>query len=698
VSAPEQPRWGDDAASGAPPTWPVTAVAPFAPARARYLPGLDGLRAVSVVAVMLYHADVRSVPGGFLGVEVFFAISGYLITSLLLAEHRRALRIDLLGFWGRRARRLLPALYVFLAAVITYTLLFVDDALARLRGDVVASLLYVTNWWLIAEHRSYFEEAGRPPLLRHLWSLAIEEQFYLLWPVVFALLIARLPKRWIFGLLVATAATSAVVMAILFEPYADPSRVYYGADTRLSGLLLGAALAFLWAPQRLRGKPGRGAGVVVDVIGLGGAVLLVWAFHTVNEFDPFVYRGGFVLVDVATLLLIIAVAHPKSTLARLLGLQPLRWLGQRSYGIYLWHWPVFMLTRPELDVDLDGWPLLALRFSITLVLAGLSYQLVERPVREGALGRALRRAWGWRAAWPDRLSVAGAGLSLAALAVVLGIALATVEPDPATEFVIGGSPVVVPTTPTTAPVSTTASGSETTKPALESGTTVPSDSAATASTAVAGATTVPTTPPPTPIAVLAVGDSVMAGARPFLEAAIPGVVVDAVVSRQFVDADDVLAGYRDAGLLGGVVVLHLGTNGPFDDSHFDDIMRVIGERRVVVINSRVPRSWEGLVNDRLASGVARWPNATLVNWHDVAGGDSANFVNDGFHLTQQGGVLYGATVAAAVSPPGTSAPTTTTSTTTTTTAPTTTTVEPTTTTVPPDTTTTTVAPALAPVP
>jgi peptidoglycan/LPS O-acetylase OafA/YrhL len=685
VSAPEQPGWGDGVAPGPPPTRPVTSVAPFAPARARYLPGLDGLRAISVVAVMLYHADVRSVPGGFLGVEVFFAISGYLITSLLLAEHRRALRIDLPGFWGRRARRLLPALFVFLAVVTTYSLLFVDDALARLRGDVVASLLYVTNWWLIVEHRSYFEEAGRPPLLRHLWSLAIEEQFYLLWPVLFALLISRLPKRWIFGLLVATAATSAIVMAILVEPYTDPSRVYYGTDTRLSGLLLGSALAFLWAPQRLRGKPGRGAGLVVDTIGLAGAAMLVWSFRTINEFDPFVYRGGFVVVDVATLLLIIAVAHPKSTLARLFGLQPLRWLGQRSYGIYLWHWPVFMLTRPELDIDLDGRPLLALRFSITLVLAALSYELVERPVREGALGRALRRAWGWRASWPDRLSVAGAGLSLAALAVVLGIALATVEPDPATEFVIGGAPVVVPTTPTTAAsvAPTTAVTEATTKPPLGSDTTAPSDPA-TSATTVPGGTTVPTTPPPTPIAVLAIGDSVMAGAQPALEAAIPGIVVDAVVSRQFVDADDVVAGYRDAGLLGGVVVLHLGTNGPFDDSHFDDIMRVIGERRVVVINSRVPRAWEGLVNDRLAAGVGRWPNATLVDWREIAGGDSANFVNDGFHLTQQGGLLYGMTVAAAVAPPGTPTSTTTSTTTTTTTVP----VETTTTTAPPVTTTT----------
>ena len=312
-----------------------------------YLPGLDGLRALAVIAVIVYHGNASWLRGGFLGVEVFFVISGYLITMLLLSEHRRSGSIGLGRFWFRRGRRLLPAVYALLIVVTAVSALFVRDELTRLRGDLIAALTYTMNWHLILGGTSYFDQFGRPPLLRHLWSLAVEEQFYLLWPPVLLLLLACFRKRPDRLLLVIAGAAllSAVLMAVLYRP-ADPSRVYYGTDTRMSGLLLGSCLAVFWHPRQLAQrippvKPG-----LVRVAGYVGLVGLVVLCVFATERGAFLYRGGFLVVDIVTLLVIAAIAHPLAHFGRSLGLPFLVYLGLRSYSIYLWHWPVFALTRP----------------------------------------------------------------------------------------------------------------------------------------------------------------------------------------------------------------------------------------------------------------------------------------------------------------------------------------------------------------
>src|SRR5919112_2073925 len=322
--------------------------------RLTYLSGLDGLRALAVIAVLLYHAELRWIPGGFLGVEVFFVISGYLITALLLAEHRQRGRVDLKAFWLRRARRLLPALYLLLVVTLAFAVVFLPEEVARLRNDAAAAFAYVTNWYLIFNNESYFETVGRPSLLLHLWSLAVEEQFYVLWPPLFVVGMMLL-RRYTLLVALAGAAVSALLMAILYQPDVDPSRIYYGTDTRATGLLLGAALAFVWAPRR---------GTDLTLMKRFAAARRRRLRHTKRQRQ---FRARW------------------------------RWIGLRSYGIYLWHWPVFMVTRPELDVLITGTPLLILRLAATLVLEELSYRFVETPIRRGALGRAwkaLREARG----------------------------------------------------------------------------------------------------------------------------------------------------------------------------------------------------------------------------------------------------------------------------------------------------------------
>jgi len=360
--------------------------------RLRYFAGIDGLRAVAVMAVMAYHAGFTWIPGGFLGVEVFFAISGYLITALLLAEVRNNGRVALGRFWIRRARRLLPALVVMLAVVTAYVALFVPDELVDLRDDIGAALTYTTNWFLISGDVSYFEALGRPPVLQHLWSLAIEEQFYLLWPLVFGASAVALGRRSgrLAQLLLVGVAASMVWMIVLFSPDADPSRVYYGTDTRAAGLLVGAVAAVVWSPWRLRPTE-RSAGLVLDAMGVYAAIGLVGAFVSWDAFAPTVYRGGFVVVSLLTVVVIGVVVHPAARLVpAVLGARALVWIGVRSYGLYLWHWPIFMLTRPRLDVALTGNTLLTLRLGLTVAAAALSYRFVEVPVRNGALGRAWR--------------------------------------------------------------------------------------------------------------------------------------------------------------------------------------------------------------------------------------------------------------------------------------------------------------------
>ena len=316
-----------------------------APRKLGYQPSLDGLRALSVMAVILYHADVSWMPGGFLGVEVFFVVSGFLITSLLLEERSQSGTVDLRHFWIRRARRLLPALYLLLAVVSAASILVYHDAAGRLGGDVLAALTYVYNWWQIYLDESYFAQAGRPPLLQHLWSLAVEEQFYLVFPPLFALGLVKLGHVRLRWAVFATALGSALLMAVLFREGTDTSFIYYATFTRLSGLLLGAFLAMVWAPWRSSTMAARQAGPALDAVGAVMVVVLAWFMLRVNAFDPFIYRGGFLLLDLVCIALIAVLVHPATRLSSPLACAPLVWVGVRSYSLFLWHWPLFMVTR-----------------------------------------------------------------------------------------------------------------------------------------------------------------------------------------------------------------------------------------------------------------------------------------------------------------------------------------------------------------
>lgn len=366
----------------------------------RYMPGLDGLRTLAVLAVVAYHLGFGWAQGGLLGVAVFFTLSGYLITDLLLTQYETRGRIDLGRFWTARARRLLPALYAMLLVVSIWV--WADDRaqLATVRGQVFAGLLYISNWWQSFQHISYFARFGPPSPLNHLWSLAVEEQFYLIWPLLLILGLRYVKERPRSGpfrprlarLTLLLGVVSAIEMALLFHPGFDPSRVYYGTDTRAFGLLFGAALACVWPSRKLSSQVGRHAGGVMDVvgtIGLIGIVLMIWR---TTEYSQFLYRGGFVLLSLFTVMAIAGLTHPAAKLSAVMGGGPMRWLGVRSYGIYLWHAPIIALTTPNANHGVQLWRA-ALQVAASIGIAALSWKYLEDPIRHGGLG-ALRSMFG----------------------------------------------------------------------------------------------------------------------------------------------------------------------------------------------------------------------------------------------------------------------------------------------------------------
>ncbi len=621
------------------------------------MPGLDGVRAVAVIAVVLYHLEVGWLPAGFLGVDVFFVVSGFLITSLLVADIRRFGRFDVKRFWVRRARRLFPALILLLLGVVAFTAVMMPDEVRGLRGDVFAAFGYVTNWALIYSDTSYFEAMARPPLLRHLWSLAVEEQFYLLWPLAVAAGWALLRRRML-SLVWLGALASVALMALLYEPLSDPSRVYFGTDTRAVGLLIGAGLAFITDPARLvRPRTGRSR-VMIELAGWAGLAALAAWMVLGSEFAGSMYRGGFLVVSVASAALVIGTAAPTST-ARLLSIPVLGWIGRRSYGIYLWHWPVIMVTRPELDVAVSGWRLDLVRVALTVALAALSFRFVERPIIEKGLGGWMRGMLVPRPR-PARALAGVGGLAVAASFVSVLVLAPTPLEAPTLAATVTATTVAVTTTTTPPPlVAPLPDPGLSRRPAVSRAPdVVPVVAVRTGTISVGGAAAVLTeaasepSPPPEPATVTAIGDSVMLGAAEALGGTLGNTTtVDAEVSRSFAAGADLIGQLAAAGTLGDIVVVHLGTNGPVDAALFDTLMEnARPAERVLAVTVRVPRRWEGLVNDTLRAAAERWPRLELIDWKAASDHRPELFVDDGIHLTSEGRAFYAELVQRAVGP------------------------------------------------
>jgi peptidoglycan/LPS O-acetylase OafA/YrhL len=592
-----------------------------------YLPGLDGIRAISVLAVMAYHLDSGWAPGGLLGVQVFFVLSGYLITDLLVAEYRRHQGIGLKQFWIRRARRLLPALFVMLFVTVGWATLFDRSQLAALRSDLPSGILYVSNWWFIFHHVSYFAKFGPPSPLGHLWSLSIEEQFYLVWP-----LLVLAGMRWVHSrrtlilLTLSLAVISAVEMGVLYTPGGDPTRVYDGTDTRAFALLIGAALA-LWLPRHRPFAPVTdNARRVLNSVGSVSLVGIFVMFWLTNQYESFLYEGGMVLLAVLTALVIGVTVHPGSQLRTVLGWEPLRWVGERSYAIYLWHYPVIILTTP-LNAPPNAVRAL-FQIAATFLIASLSWRYVEQPIRHGALGRLWtrlrQRHWTLPPLRPAGWVLTGAVLANAVICALGLFGLVTASAaDPASQV----TSIVPIGHRHPAPDPTTTPGSPPTA----------------------------STTPPAGQGVTAIGDSIMVDAAPYLDQSLPGIAIDAQVGQQLYQVQSAVPQLKGEGAIGNRLILELGTNGPYTSAQLVALLDSLGPmRRIVLVNTRVPRSWQQQVNDTIAAVARTYPNTTVVNWYADSAAYPQYLYPDGVHLNATGSKYYASLLVRALEAPSAS--------------------------------------------
>jgi peptidoglycan/LPS O-acetylase OafA/YrhL len=592
-----------------------------------YLPGLDGIRAIAVLAVMAYHLDSGWAPGGLLGVQVFFVLSGYLITDLLVAEYRRHQGIGLKQFWIRRARRLLPALFVMLFVTVGWATLFDRSQLAALRSDLPSGILYVSNWWFIFHHVSYFAKFGPPSPLGHLWSLSIEEQFYLVWP-----LLVLAGMRWVHSrrtlilLTLSLAVISAVEMGVLYTPGGDPTRVYDGTDTRAFALLIGAALA-LWLPRHRPFAPVTdNARRVLNSVGSVSLVGIFVMFWLTNQYESFLYEGGMVLLAVLTALVIGVTVHPGSQLRTVLGWEPLRWVGERSYAIYLWHYPVIILTTP-LNAPPNAVRAL-FQIAATFLIASLSWRYVEQPIRHGALGRLWtrlrQRHWTLPPLRPAGWVLTGAVLANAVICALGLFGLVTASAaDPASQV----TSIVPIGHRHPAPDPTTTPGSPPTA----------------------------STTPPAGQGVTAIGDSIMVDAAPYLDQSLPGIAIDAQVGQQLYQVQSAVPQLKGEGAIGNRLILELGTNGPYTSAQLVALLDSLGPmRRIVLVNTRVPRSWQQQVNDTIAAVARTYPNTTVVNWYADSAAYPQYLYPDGVHLNATGSKYYASLLVRALEAPSAS--------------------------------------------
>jgi peptidoglycan/LPS O-acetylase OafA/YrhL len=619
--------------------------------RAR-LPGLDGVRALAIVLVMAYHLFPGLAPGGFVGVDVFFVVSGYLITALLLAEYAGAGRITLGRFWARRARRLLPALVIMVSTSVTAAALLGGDVLVDIGWQLAGAASFSSNWLAIAQGSSYLDQSN-PELLRHLWSLAVEEQFYLLWPLALGVILTLSRPKWrvlvpllLAGASAASMASGAGALGGGAASSDAMSHAYYSTLTHAFGLLAGAALAIARAPLTAGiARAPRLSARQADALAAGSALGIVVGAAWLSLDSTLAYRGGLALVVVLTLTLIIALDHPGGAAAAVADAPIPRWIGERSYGLYLWHWPVIVLLSAALStLDQSGWArwmLGGVALAVTVALAAASYSWVEQPVRRtgwAALGPRL----------PKQKALRGLVGAVAVVSLGAGPAVAVIRAPLATQaelsIAAGEAALRLAAQSRSSPVQLDPIvGRDASESRLAERPSEPSPQPAPPSTDQAE----PVVPAaPLGAEILAIGDSVLLASAPALHERFPGIAIDAVVARQMKDAPQLLREHAAVDGLRPVVVLALGTNGPVEIATLDEVREILGpDRELVLVTAQAPREWTEVVNANLAEYAARHRTVELCDWRAAIQPHLNLLAGDQIHPGVTGAELYASALA-----------------------------------------------------
>ena len=565
----------------------------------RYIPAIDGLRAVAVIAVMLYHLGFKWIPGGFLGVDLFFVISGYVITRLLLDSIQRSGGLDLRAFYMARIRRLLPPLVFMIITTVIFVGLWAPDTMRRLLGDTPFALFGGMNWWLVFRQTDYFEAIGRPPLLQHTWSLGVEAQFYLVWPLILLLVLRYFGKNKIPAAALLIAAFSGIALLVVSMQIdaasgSKVSHVYFGTDTHSIGLFLGAALAVRWIPQNLEETVSRKAQDFIDGIGIFGFLGIIAAFLFIDETDPTLYKLAFPLAGIFGCAIITSIVHPASRFAPILSSKPFIWIGERSYAIYLWHWVIFQITRPNFDLEGSSWALTALRVLIVFFLADISLRLVELPVRTGLIDYWFK-GMKYRTKRVQLRQKAGVLLFVLAIFGSAGSVASNAIAEGDRQLAELKGQLEAPLEPV---------ATDSTEPGL-----------------------------------WVTGDSVILGIRFELDARQNIGLINARVGRQAPELLEVIANDK-VNMSNSPIVLNLGNNNKLTEEQVAAIFEEIkNQPRIVVVNTAVPRPWRD-DNNALIAQYASIYGAFVVDWASISEGHAEYFGSDGVHLAPAGVRAY----------------------------------------------------------
>jgi len=606
----------------------------------RYITGFDGIRTLAVIGVILYHLLPTQMRGGYLGVPVFFVVSGYLITDLLRQEWDQNGKIKVIDFYVRRMKRLYPGMVVMLGLAAAYITLFQRNLLNNLRGVVVSSLLYYNNWWQINHGLSYFDRFGNESPFTHLWSLAVEGQNYLIWPLVFILLMKIGKKRSrVFNVVAGITVFSGILFAVLYTPGADPTRVYYGTDTRLFSIWMGSALAFIWPTTHLKKEIPIKAKRILNLSGIVSLLGLVFAFFLMDDHLTFVYYGGMFLISILATVLVAVTAHPGASLNRLLTNPLFSYIGKRSYGIYLYQFPVMIFYEAKVGNIGENVLLHTLvELFLILLFSELSYRFIENPLRKFKYKHTVSTVRGWFTkpifSWKNPWVVPGTLITMIAL---VGIISAP------TNYVDAQQQQLKDTI-----AANKKAAEETQKNANGDSAQSSTDSSDAADTTEAEqeimtkyALTEAQLKKAESLEITAFGDSVMLDATADLQELFPQAVVDGDVGRQLYASPDLIKSLKDQGLLRNTVLVGLGTNGSFTEAQFDSFMSEIGDRNVYWVNVRVPtQRWQNEVNRMLEKMADKYDNMTLIDWYDLSNSQESWFYEDRVHPNPDGMVEY----------------------------------------------------------
>jgi peptidoglycan/LPS O-acetylase OafA/YrhL len=571
---------------------------------ARHIASIDGLRAIAVTAVVLYHLGISWIPGGFLGVDLFFVISGYVITRLILDSINRSSALDLRAFYWARLRRIYPGFLFMVFSTIIFIGVWAPEAIKRFLTDLPYALTGTMNWSLVARHQDYFETIGRPPLLQHTWSLAVELQFYLIWPIILLTVLKYFGKKNVAraALLIAMISGAALFIVSLKLDASNAqqvSHVYFGTDTHSLGLFLGAALAVSWIPQNLSANIEKRAQDVIDGIGVVGLLGLVGTFLFIEESNPTLYRIAFPLAGIFGCLVIISLVHPASRFAPIISSAPFAWIGQRSYGIYIWHWVIFQVTRPSVDLTGDTWALYLARVLLVLALADISLRWVEIPFRQGNIQNWVRGI---------KYRAPKVQLRHKSYIVISIVALLAVSTSISVQAINKADLIA--------------------KQALEA------TQGESGLTEDLGSTT----------GLWVTGDSVILGIRAKLEKQVHISLINARVGRQ---APELLAVMRvdQSSVPESPIIFNLGNNNKLSESTVIEIFETIkNQPEIIVVNTAVPRAWRDENNQIISRVASRYANVKLIDWNKISSGKPELFAPDGVHLSPTGSDAYVASV------------------------------------------------------